>query len=320
MEDYIAWTIQHLCDQAKGRKLADCSEMSASCELLAWGLLHRCTAKKVSLPTAEEARVRFSRLLEMVRGVGPVRAKRLRESEIETLEQLESHPYLAVAAKEAQAMLRGGPTQALLRHLGRKLGGQGRFASLLALGLTSPDEVAWLDLETLGLFNSVIFMAGVGHLEKGKLFVEQYLAKAPEEEPLLLERLTERLAAFQVVVTYNGTAADLPWLRQRLYYHGLADFEPRCHLDLFPLLRWRYVRQEPRLTSASLARVRRELLGWPEPVCEVPGWAVPHLYHAWMEKSSEGLLALIADHNRDDVCATATASQLLAEEALKAWT
>ena len=122
-----------------------------------------------------------------------------------------------------------------------------------------------------------------------------------------LTGLHEFCAGADVLVTYNGTTADVPMLREALARVGLPDLEPR-HVDahyvalalwpaepnhrLAPLcdalkvsrdgLGWHDALDDSRLLARLLARGAAELAGWPSPLRELvlgacrdsPAWAL----------------------------------------------
>ena len=82
----------------------------------------------------------------------------------------------------------------------------------------------YFDTETTGLSTgagTVVFLAGIGHLEGDHLVVRQLLLPDYPHEAALLRLAAGELAALPRVVTYNGRGFDLPLLTTRLTVHRL---------------------------------------------------------------------------------------------------
>lgn len=173
----------------------------------------------------------------------------------------------------------------------------------------SPPALA-LDLETtggLGRGGAVPFLAAVAWHETAEtIAVAQWTLRGPEgERDMLLDlaRFLEQVGgSTSAILTYNGSAFDLPVLRHRLQRLAITPGAlARPHVDLLPAARrlWKGVWQDCRLTTleARVLGVERigDLAG--EEVAEVfPQWvARPH--DPWVQ----GQLAAAQRHNRADV-------------------
>ena len=90
--------------------------------------------------------------------------------------------------------------------------------------LNSLPAACYFDTETTGLSTgagTVVFLAGLGHLEGEQLVVRQLLLPDYPHEAALLRLVAGDLAALPRVVTYNGRGFDLPLLTTRLTFHRL---------------------------------------------------------------------------------------------------
>src|SRR5262249_38268581 len=73
-------------------------------------------------------------------------------------------------------------------------------------------DTIYLDLETCGLSNAPVFLAGTMHWNGSDYVVRQYFARDYAEEAALVDELVRLLAGFGTVVSYNGKAFDVPFL------------------------------------------------------------------------------------------------------------
>src|SRR5213593_832262 len=109
----------------------------------------------------------------------------------------------------------------------------------------------FLDTETTGLAGGTgtyTFLVGVGRLDGGRFVVTQYFMRDFDEEPALLAALVPLLEQAAGVVTFNGSAFDLPLLETR-FVLARRRWPGDCfHLDLLAAAR--------RLWSARLADCR----------------------------------------------------------------
>src|SRR4026209_819503 len=101
----------------------------------------------------------------------------------------------------------------------------------------------YFDTETTGLSTgagTVVFLAGLGHLEGDHLVVRQLLLPDYPHEAPRLRKVAGALAGLPRVVTYNGRGFDLPLLATRLTFHRLfreMAALPQRHDDLLPVAR-----------------------------------------------------------------------------------
>jgi hypothetical protein len=165
----------------------------------------------------------------------------------------------------------------------------------------------YFDTETTGLSTgagTVVFLAGLGHLEGNQLVVRQLLLPDYPHEAALLRLAAGELAALPRVVTYNGRGFDLPLLVTRLTVHRLfreMAALPEVHDDLLPVARRLYRRP---LGGARLADVEFGVLGVIRN-SDCPGSEVPSRYFGYLRGGSPDLLTDVLDHNLQDIVSLA---------------
>jgi hypothetical protein len=166
---------------------------------------------------------------------------------------------------------------------------------------------AYFDTETTGLSTgagTVIFLAGVARVEGSMVTVRQYLLPDYPFERPLLRALVADLAGFERMVTYNGRTFDLPMLAARLTFHGLFREQsriPPAHDDLLPTARRLFRRP---LGGARLAAVESGVLAVRR-TSDCPGSEVPARYFGYLSGGSPDILAVVMDHNFQDVVSLA---------------
>ena len=117
-----------------------------------------------------------------------------------------------------------------------------------------PHSLVFWDLETCGLSDEPIFLAGVIRAQGESLRLTRILARDPSGEPALLRRVAELLGPRAVWVTFNGRSFDAPRLRRRAALHRVVLPEPAEHRDLLLLVRRRFKMELPdcRLSTVEL--------------------------------------------------------------------
>ncbi len=159
------------------------------------------------------------------------------------------------------------------------------------------EGAVFLDLETCGLSNAPVFLAGTMHWNGSDYVVRQYFARDYSEEPALVDELTRFLAGFETVITYNGKSYDVPFLGDRAALHHVSFERPQRHLDLVhhARRRWSGVLPNCRLVTVEWHVRHRRRVG------DVPGSEVPDLYHDFVKYGAPHRLIPVFHHNLLDV-------------------
>jgi hypothetical protein len=195
--------------------------------------------------------------------------------------------------------------------------GEGFDGSVLASRFPSVERILFFDIETCGLGDTMVFLAGIlehdlaacraaaareGAGAPASWDFESILAEDPAEEPSLLAALSRRLGAAALWVSFNGRSFDLPRLRKRSLRHQVPWPEDALHIDLLLELRrrWRGLWPDCRLSTAE-----RRLLGLERGLSDVPGREVPERYWDFVSSRDRRWIQPVLAHNRRDVLAMA---------------
>jgi hypothetical protein len=196
-------------------------------------------------------------------------------------------------------VVEGGTALVIERHVA--------LAPAQVAAVSSLRPGAYFDTETTGLSTgagTVIFLAGVAQVTGNTIAVRQYLLPDYPYERPLLRALVGDLAGAERIVTYNGRTFDLPMLAARLTVNGLFREQaaiPAIHDDLLPTARRLFRRP---LGGARLADVEAGVLGVRREV-DCPGSEVPARYFGYLQGGSPDILAVVLDHNLQDVVSLA---------------
>src|SRR5579864_9629965 len=164
---------------------------------------------------------------------------------------------------------------------------------------------AFLDTETTGLAGGTgtyAFLIGVGSIDAGGFRLRQFFMRDYGEEASLLGRLSEHLAQFDVLITYNGKAYDQPLLETRFRMsRARHPFDRMEHLDLLFGARrlWKL-----RLESCRLVDLENQILGV-ERQGDLPGEMIPYYYFDYLRTQQAFRLVPIFHHNAIDILSLA---------------
>src|SRR5262245_6307746 len=146
------------------------------------------------------------------------------------------------------------------------------------------DRIVFLDTETTGVQGGTgicPFLVGIGCFEGEDFHVAQYFIRDFDEEPSMLLALAKRLRDFELVVTYNGTAFDIPLMETRFALARLdSPFESMSHFDLLFTTRklWRNEHG-----SCQLVTLEREMLSFLQG-SDIPGAMIPRAYFDYLQR------------------------------------
>ena len=181
-----------------------------------------------------------------------------------------------------------------------------RLKSLINLDFNLQDLV-FIDAETTGLSSGTgtfAFMLGLGWFDDHNAFhVKQIFLPEPACENAYLSALTEELARFSTIVSFNGKSFDIPLVKTRYVLHSApSPFEDMAHIDLLHLARrvWRY-----RLASRTLGELETHILHFTRGEVELPGWMAPRLYLDYLQTKDAAPMKGMFYHNQIDIVSLA---------------
>ena len=188
------------------------------------------------------------------------------------------------------------------------------------------EELLFLDIETLGLYDSPIIMVGLGYFKNNKFEIHILFARDLEEEIAMCEHLkTEILPNYRCFITYNGKSFDIPYIANRFMY--FFDKNPMIseeeepyerfnskfhHIDLYHNCRRKYKGSFEKFTltdmEEKLLNMKREN--------ELPSGLVGLCYKKYLEAPLRyvGLVKEVIDHNYWDIFSMPLILQKLLED------
>lgn len=246
------------------------------------------------------------RNLRLLRGIGPRTEERLKAQGYHDLVCLSQHSRWGQAARAMLAAIEEGDCGTLLRC---------GASELDLLGCYPETGIAFMDIETTGLYSAQpLFLVGIlGFCDDRSVFLRQFLARSYEEEAAVLAAVRGELGKFPVIATYNGHRFDLPYIRDRMAFHGIECGSCRLHVDLLRVVRRLY---RGVLPDCRLVTVAAHLLGY-ERHGDIPGALIPEAYHEFVRSRNPALIRPILEHNAMDLHALALILENILEEAVR---
>ncbi|MEO6600333.1 MAG: ribonuclease H-like domain-containing protein [Polyangiaceae bacterium] len=178
---------------------------------------------------------------------------------------------------------------------------------------TDPRRALYFDTETTGLGGGagvLAFLIGIAWFDDElRLHSEQLLLRSPAEEAPLLEAFAERVAACDLLVSYNGKAFDLPLLNGRMVMNRLPKLPERAHLDLLHIARRLH---KSRLGPCRLIGLESEVLGFVRGP-DIAGIDIAPRYAHFLRSGDESALEQVVEHNAWDVLSMAALVGLYGE-------
>ncbi|MCR5685514.1 MAG: ribonuclease H-like domain-containing protein [Lachnospiraceae bacterium] len=105
-------------------------------------------------------------------------------------------------------------------------------------GITASD-LLFFDIETTGLSpkDSYLYMVGCMYLQDDHAILAQFFSQDITEEAELIGAFLQLLFSHPVLVHYNGSTFDVPFLRSKAEQHGIT-FPPQiCELDIYQCIK-----------------------------------------------------------------------------------
>jgi uncharacterized protein len=272
-----------------------------------YSISETCTANFKGISYEESRRVIISDL-KVLAGVGPVREKALKELGYATVERLQSHPVWNKPAQEFMKIINAKKVELVQNWLWQRLSKSNPLLHYLA-GFCEQNDFAIVDIETLGLSERPIILLGIAKPNRNNICINQYLLRDIQDEPSAIWSLVSQLEPSSSLITFNGKGFDIPYIRQRLAYYGMAASLNNPHFDILHFTR-RALRHK--LPNCRLETVEK-YLGINRDI-NIPGALVPDFYDTYLRTRNVGPLVAIVEHNKQDLLTLGTLFSKLYEE------
>ncbi|MBY9007669.1 MAG: ribonuclease H-like domain-containing protein [Candidatus Lokiarchaeota archaeon] len=177
----------------------------------------------------------------------------------------------------------------------------------------SKGDLLFIDIETLGLYDSPIIIVGLGFYKNNVYNIHQFFARGLEEEIAICEHLRVKiLPNYKCFLSYNGKSFDIPYIANRfLYYFDenpmIYEDDPPYkksntkfgHIDLYHNCRRQF---KGEFSNYELTTIEQELLNLKREN-ELPSSLVGLCYRKFLRDPNKyiGLIKECIDHNYYDM-------------------
>ncbi len=158
----------------------------------------------------------------------------------------------------------------------------------------------FLDIETTGLSrkkNSIILI-GLLFYKKNKIITKQFFANSLEDEYSILNSFKTTISKFDMYITYNGDAFDIPFLNYRLNYYGVElSLKKDNNLDLLKIVRKN--KNILKLKNCKLKTVEKKLgINRKD---TINGRESIKMYFQYLKNNDNKIKKIILTHNYEDI-------------------
>lgn len=172
------------------------------------------------------------------------------------------------------------------------------FYSLLSY---EPEELVFLDIETTGLSNCPLFLVGIMYLKDSAFKIDMLFARDYSEEIGLIYYLKNLLTEFNVLVTFNGKAFDIPFIEKRISLYRLPETNfDHFHFDVLLHSRRKWRRKTP---NCQLQTLEKYICGRRRQG-DIPSAMIPSIYRKFVKTGNTSLLKKVFYHNALDLITT----------------
>lgn len=170
----------------------------------------------------------------------------------------------------------------------------GGFATLKRV---HPSKILFLDIETCGLSAAPLFLIGAAYFTGEDFAILQLFTRDYHEERPLLSFFNRLYSQYDLLVTFNGKAFDLPFIISRGHENRVRIPCDIPHIDLLHEVRrlWQY-----RMPNCKLQTVERHIFDRKR-VGDIPGSDIPQVYREFVKTGNAAQIKDILEHNVLDI-------------------
>ncbi|MDR3223171.1 MAG: ribonuclease H-like domain-containing protein [Methanobrevibacter sp.] len=180
------------------------------------------------------------------------------------------------------------------------------------INLLNPENLKFMDIETLGLSNVHIILFGIAEIKGNEIISTQYFLRDKNEEPAVLYGLLNHLTEDSAFVTYNGASFDVPFIKNRFAYYRMNYDYNIPNYDLLHFVRKLWGDNLPNCKLTTIEKIFFNI----ERFDDIPGNQIPKYYETYLKENNIGPIIPIIEHNRMDIVSLAEFLMKIHDESL----
>lgn len=165
-----------------------------------------------------------------------------------------------------------------------------------------PDKnICYFDIETTGFGRekNFIYLIGVVYKEDNVYKTVQWFNDDGVSEKSIIRQFVDFVSDFQIVINYNGTSFDLPFVYERAKKHGINfDTETVQSFDLYKIVS----KCRKFLSLNDLKQKSVELFLHIDRTDKYDGGTLINVYYDFLKNNDAKSCGLVLLHNFDDIC------------------
>ena len=268
-----------------------------------FGECYKISAKtKIDIIEPSHHRIKQKLLLDLkvIAGIAEITETNLKREGITAITKLTKHYRYGTDATTYLNLVKNKNAIKIYEHLISRGLTSSNLLFLANSAFFNLSDIAFIDIETLGLTDCPLFLIGIATFEDNHLITEQIFVRELEEEKTALHFLGEHLKNKQAIGTFNGKSFDVPFIRKRMERHDLKHKINLPHFDL------KYLSQKAFSNLVSdfrLSTLEREFFNVVR-IGDVSGFEIPYYYRTYIKTKNIGSVVPIIDHNKQDLIST----------------
>lgn len=161
-------------------------------------------------------------------------------------------------------------------------------------------EALFFDIETTGFSpkTTMVYLIGCTFFNRNTPQTIQWFAETAEDEAVIMQHFFDFASGYRLLVHYNGSGFDIPYLQQKCLIYGLSfDFNRMENLDLYKKFSpYRKILKADSMKQKSLER----FLGIHRADPFSGGELIP-VYQEYLNRPRQEIAELLMQHNYDDL-------------------
>lgn len=162
------------------------------------------------------------------------------------------------------------------------------------------EDAIFFDIETTGFSpaHSSLYLIGCAVRKGSHLCIDQFFAKSGYEEADIICAFFALLKQYKTIITFNGMGFDIPYLKKKCANLKISSpFEEHSCLDIYKEIS----KLKGLLGIASLKQKSIEIFLGIDRKDQFSGGELINIYKSYTKKPSDETLALLKQHNYEDV-------------------
>lgn len=161
-------------------------------------------------------------------------------------------------------------------------------------------KICFMDIETTGFsrkYNHIILI-GILYIDNSKTEIIQFFAANEKDEKTLLSEFKDFISDFEVVVTFNGDAFDIPFINSRLIHHRINyQLDKNQGIDILKVIRNK--KNILGLEKCNLKSIEKFLGIAREDT--INGKESIEMYYEYIKTKNDNIRDIILRHNYEDI-------------------